>query len=100
MIFRKLAIQLNYNGPSGAKKAYKSAIRKMRKQLNGGICWPSIQKAVRRARTEAEDDPGYYVPPQTTWMDEKELAERLLCETVLLIHVREILIDALEREAE
>ena len=36
MTFQELAIRLNYNGPSGAEKAYKSAIRKLRKQLNGG----------------------------------------------------------------
>ena len=45
MTFQELAIRLNYNGPSGAEKAYKSAIRKLRKQLNGGTYgyWLSIQ---------------------------------------------------------
>ena len=62
--------------------------------------WLSIQKAIRKARAEAEADPGYYVPPQTTWMDEKELAERFLCEVVSLIHVHEIFNDALEQETE
>ena len=102
MTFQELAIQLNYNGPSGAEKAYKSAIRKLKKQLNGGAYgqWLSIQKAIHRAKAEAESDSGYYVPPQTTWLDEKELTERFLCEVVSLIHVHEIFSDALEQNAE
>ena len=102
MTFQELAIQLNYNGPSGAEKAYKSAIRKLRKQLNGGTYsqWLSIQKAILKARAEAEADSGYYVPPQTTWLDEKELTERFLCEVVSLIHVHEMFSDALEQETE
>lgn len=102
MTFQELAIRLNYNGPSGAEKAYKSAIRKLRKQLNGGVYgqWISIQKAIHNARVEAEADSGYYLPPQTTWMDEKELAERFLCEVVSLIHVHEIFSDAPGRETE
>lgn len=102
MTFQELAIQLNYNGPSGAEKAYKSAIRKLRKQLNDGAYgqWLSIQKAIRKARAEAEADSSYYVPPQTTWLDEKELAERFLCEVVSLIHVHEIFSNALEQDAE
>ena len=102
MTFQELAIRLNYNGPSGAEKAYKSAIRKLRKQLNGGAYgqWLSIQKAIRKARADAEADPGYYVPQQTTWMDEKELAEQFLCEVVSLIHVHEIFSDALEQNSE
>ena len=102
MTFQELAIRLNYNGPSGAEKAYKSAIRKLRKQLNGGAYgqWLSIQKAIHKARAEAEADSGYYVPPQTTWLDEKELTERFLCEVVSLIHVHEIFSDALEQETE
>lgn len=102
MTFQELAIRLNYNGPSGAEKAYKAAIRKLRKQLNGGAYgqWLSIQKAIRRARADAEADSGYYVPPQTTWMDEKELAERFLCKVISLLHVHEIFNDALEQETE
>ena len=52
MTFQELAIWLNYNGPSGAEKAYKSAVRKLRKQLNGGAYgqWLSIQKAIQAAR--------------------------------------------------
>ena len=100
MSFQELAIRLKYNGPSGAEKAYKSAIRKLRKQLNGGAYgqWLSIQKAIHKARAEAEADSGYYVPPQTTWLDEKELTDRFLCEVVSLIHVHEIFSEALEQE--
>ena len=100
MTFQELAIRLNYNGPSGAEKAYKSAIRKLRKQLNDGAYgqWLSIQKAIHKARAEAETDSGYYVPPQTTWLDEKELAVRFLCEVISLIHVHEIIRDAVEQK--
>ena len=102
MTFQELAIRLNYNGPSGAEKAYKAAIRKLRKQLNGGTYsqWLSIQKAILKARAEAEADSGYYVPPQTTWLDEKDLTERFLCDVVSLIHVHEIFSDALEQDVE
>ena len=102
MTFQELAIRLNYNGPSGAEKAYKAAIRKLKKQLNDGAYgqWLSIQKAIHKARAEAEADSSYYVPPQTTWLDEKELAERFLCKVVSLIHVHEIFNDALEQETE
>ena len=102
MTFQELAIRLNYNGPSGAEKTYKSAIRKLKKQLNDGAYgqWLSIQKAIHKARAEAETVSGCYVPPQTTWLDEKELAERFLCEVVSLIHVHEIFSDALEQETE
>lgn len=62
--------------------------------------WLSIQKAIHKARAEAETDSGYYVPPQTTWLDEKELAVRFLCEVISLIHVHEIIRDALEQETE
>lgn len=102
MTFQELAIRLNYNGPSGAEKAYKATIRKLRKQLKGGAYgqWLSIQKAIHKARADAEADSGYYVPPQTTWLDEKELAERFLCEVISLIHVHEIFSDALKQETE
>ena len=33
MTFQELAIYLNYNGPSGAEKAYKAALRKLKKDL-------------------------------------------------------------------
>ena len=36
MTFQELAIYLNYNGPSGAEKAYKAALRKLKRDLYGG----------------------------------------------------------------
>lgn len=58
MTFQELAIYLNYNGPSGAEKAYKSALRKLKKDLYGGAYgrWLSAQKAIRTAKAEAEQD--------------------------------------------
>lgn len=101
MTFQELAIYLNYNGPSGAEKAYKSALRKLKKDLYGGAYsrWLSAQKAIRAAKAEAEADPGHYTTPQTTWLDEKELMERFICEVVSLIRVHEIFSDALENIA-
>ena len=92
MTFQELAIYLNYNGPSGAEKAYKSALRKLKKDLYGGAYgrWLSAQKVIRAAKAEAEADPGHYTTPQTTWLDEKELMERFICEVVSLIRVHEI----------
>ncbi len=100
MTFQELAIRLNYNGPSGAEKAYKSALRKLKKNLYTGAYgqWLSIQKAIREARAEAETDSGGYIPPQTTWVDEKELTERFVCEVASLIRVHEIFCEALDDE--
>jgi hypothetical protein len=102
LTFQELAIRLNYNGPSGAGKAYKAALRKLKKDLYGGAYgrWLSVQKAIRTAKAEAEADPGHYTTPQTTWLDEKELMERFICEVVSLIRVHEIFSDALEKETE
>ena len=101
MTFQELAIYLNYNGPSGAEKAYKAALRKLKKDLYGGAYsrWLSAQKAIREAKAETEADPGHYTTPQTTWLDEKELMERFICEVVSLIRVHEIFSDALENIA-
>ena len=101
MTFQELAIYLNYNGPSGAEKAYKAALRKLKRDLYGGAYgrWLSAQKAINKARAEAEADPGHYTTPQTTWLDEKELMERFICEVVSLIRVHEIFSDALENIA-
>lgn len=73
MTFQELAIRLNYNGPSGAEKAYKSAIRKLRKQLNGGAYgqWLSIQKLIQDARREA-CKAKEYCSPQATWLDKQQ----------------------------
>ena len=102
MTFQELAIRLNYNGPSGAEKAYKSALRKLKKELYSGAYgrWIAIQKAINKARVEAEADPGYYMPPQTTWIDEMGLAERFICEVISLVRVHEIFSDSLENETE
>ena len=102
MTFQKLAIRLNYNGPSGAEKAYKVALRKLKKDLYGGAYgrWLSAQKAIRAAKAEAEADLGHYTTPQITWLDEEKLAERFFCEVAALIRVHEIFSDALETETE
>ena len=102
MTFQELAIYLNYNGPSGAEKAYKSALRKLKKDLYGGAYgrWLSAQKAIRAAKAEAEMDAGHGTTPQRTWWGEKELMERFICEVVSLIHVHEIFSDTLEKETE
>ena len=101
MTFQELAIRLNYNGPSGAEKAYKAALRKLKKDLYGGAYsrWLSAQKAIRAAKAEAEQDAGHGTTPQRTWLDEKELMARFICEVVSLIRVHEIFSDALENIA-
>ena len=60
MTFQELAIYLHYNGPSGAEKAYKAALRKLKKDLYGGAYgrWLSAQKAIRAAKAEAEQAAG------------------------------------------
>lgn len=100
MTFKELATQLNYNGPSSAEKAYKAALRKLKKEIHSGAYgqWIAIQKAINKARTEAEADPGHYTTPQTTWIDEKDLAERFICEVAALAQVHEIFSEALENE--
>ena len=77
MTFQELAIYLNYNGPSGAEKAYKSALRKLKRDLCGGAYgrWLSAQKAIRAAKAEAEQDAGYDATPQRTWWEEQALAD-------------------------
>ena len=76
MTFQELAIRLNYNGPSGAEKAYKSAIRKLKKQLNGGAYgqWLSIQKLIQDARREAFKAKEY-CSPQATWLDKQHASK-------------------------
>ena len=92
LTFQELAIRLNYNGPSGAEKAYKAALRKLKRDLYGGAYgrWLSAQKAIRAAKAEAEQETGQRTTPQRTWLDEKVLAERFICEVVSLIRVHEI----------
>ena len=100
MTFQELAIYLNYNGPSGAEKAYKAALRKLKKDLYGGAYgrWLSAQKAIRAAKAEAEQDAGYDATPQRTWWEDKNLTERFLCEVISLIHVYEIFSDISKNE--
>ena len=101
MTFQELAIRLNYNGPSGAEKAYKAALRKLKRDLHGGAYgrWLSAQKTIRAAKAEAGQAAGQYLAPQRTWWGEKELMARFICEVVSLIRVHEIFSDALENIA-
>ena len=73
MTFQELAIRLNYNGPSGAEKAYKSAIRKLKRHLHGGAYgrWLDIQRSLRETLRETGQEPGYCTP-QRTWREEKQ----------------------------
>lgn len=72
MTFQELAIHLNYNGPSGAEKAYKNAIRKLKQNLHGGAygVWLDVQRAIREAQREAKKG-CYYSPPQKTWTGDR-----------------------------
>ena len=74
MTFQELAIRLNYNGPSGAEKAYKAALRKLKKDLYVGAYgrWLSAQKAIRAAKAEVEQDAGRDATPQRTWWEEQK----------------------------
>ena len=101
MTFQELAIRLNYNGPSGAEKAYKTALWKLKRDLHGGAYgrWLSAQKAIRAAKAEAGQAAGQYLAPQRTWWGEKELMARFICEVVSLIRVHEIFSNALENIA-
>ena len=93
LIFQELAIRLNYNGPSGAEKAYKAALRKLKRDLYGGAYgrWLSAQKVIRAAKAEAEQDAGQYTTPQRTWWEEKALADRFICEATVLVRVYKVL---------
>ena len=72
MTFQELAIRFNYNDPSGAEKAYKNALRKLKPNLYSGAYgrWLAIRKAIDRAKAEVNS--GSYATPQTTWTDEKK----------------------------
>ena len=102
MTFQELAVRLNYNGPSGVERAYKGALRKLKKELYSGAYgqWLSIQKAINKVRAEAEADSGHYATPQTTWLDEKDLAKRFIYEIAALTQVHEVFSEALENETE
>ena len=64
MTFQELAIRLNYNGPSGAEKASKRAIRKLKRHLHGGAYgrWLDIQRALWEAQREAGEESGCCTP--------------------------------------
>ena len=93
MTFQELAIYLNYNGPSGAEKAYKAALRKLKRDLYGGAYgrWLSARKAIRAAIAEAEQDAGHHATPQRTWWEEQALADRFICEAAVLVRVYKVL---------
>ena len=99
MTFQELAIYLNYNGPSGAEKAYKAALRKLKRDLYGGAYgrWLSAQKAIRAAKAEAEQEAGQEVMPQRTWWGERELKDWFPCKTAALTCVYGALHNAAER---
>lgn len=99
MTFQELAIYLNYNGPSGAEKAYKAALRKLKKDLYVGAYgrWLSAQKAIRAAKAEVEQNAGHDATPQRTWWEELELADWFLCKTAALTCVYGALNNAAER---
>ena len=65
------------DGPSGAEKAYKSALRKLKRDLYGVAYgrWLSAQKTIRTAKAEAERVVGYGTTPQRTWWEEQALAD-------------------------
>ena len=67
MTFQELAIRLNYNGPSGAEKAYKNAIRKVKQHLHGGAYgrWLDIQQTLQEAQREAGQESGSCTPQKT-----------------------------------
>lgn len=73
MTFQELAIRLNYNGPGGTEKAYKTALRKVRSELYSDAYgqWLFIQKAICKAKAEAESCSGCCTTPQTTWSMEE-----------------------------
>ena len=100
LTFQELTIRLNYNGPSGAEKAYKAAIRKLKKEIHAGAYgeWLSIQETINTARAEVAADSGHYATSQTTWIDAKDLAEQFICEVAALTQVHNIFSEALENE--
>ena len=101
MTFQELAIRLNYNGPSGAEKAYKSAIRKLKRHLHGGAYgrWLDIQRKIQDARREADRETGH-CSPWATWLEEQELIRGFLCKTATLCRVYQILRTAGEEDRE
>ncbi len=56
MTFEELTIKLNYNGPSGAEKAYKSAIKKLRNIIYDGEygAWLKAKRAIHMAAKQLD----------------------------------------------
>lgn len=71
MAFQELAIHLNYNDESGAKKVYDRAIDKLKKGLSSSVYgqWKALQQSIRNARAEAERNADFYIAPQQAWYD-------------------------------
>lgn len=46
---------------------------------------------IRAAKAEAEQTAGNGTTPQRTWLDEKNLADRFICETAALARAYEVL---------
>ena len=85
MTFQELAIRLNYNDASGAEKAYKAALRKLKEDLYGGAYgrWLYAQKAIRIAMAEASQDTYQYTAPQKTWWEQQGQPDHFVCEATL-----------------
>ena len=85
MTFQELAIRLNYNDANGAEKAYKAALRKLKKELYGGAYgrWLYAQKAIRIAMAETAQDTYQYTAPQKTWWEQQGQPDHLVCEATL-----------------
>lgn len=84
----KLICEKSLTLPSGAEKAYKSAIRKLKRHLHGGDygAWLDIQRTLREAQREAGRE-AEYGSPQATWLEERELIRGFLCKTAALCRV-------------
>ena len=73
MTFEEIAVQLNFNSPSAAEKAFSRAISKL-SALYGKVgtygAWRSAEKAFREAKRESTE-PAEYSPPQSTWYEKQ-----------------------------
>ncbi len=62
MTFEMLAARLNYNGPSGAEKALKTAVQKLKRNLHSGEygAWREAKRMLWEARAKSEAGSGCY----------------------------------------